>query len=129
MANYINSITVILYRTNLPKEIMLFPEFPFPSKLPSFPHHSDVLKYLQWYVSHYDLGRFIRFGTVVEEVTSIPLPSKGSTVKGPPAQDDSGYSQAGEKFKDTVRWKVTIRDVKSGQRSADIYDAVLVCNG
>ncbi|KAG6921731.1 hypothetical protein G0U57_005540, partial [Chelydra serpentina] len=29
-------------RTNLPKEVMAFPDFPFDPSLPSFLHHSDV---------------------------------------------------------------------------------------
>ena len=47
-------------RTNLPKEIMAFPDLPFPSHLPSFMHHTDVLQYLQDYTDMFDLRKYIQ---------------------------------------------------------------------
>jgi hypothetical protein len=47
-------------RTNLPKEVMAFPGFPFKTSLPSFIRHEEVLNYLQEYSSHYDLQKFIK---------------------------------------------------------------------
>jgi cation diffusion facilitator CzcD-associated flavoprotein CzcO len=34
-------------KTNLPKEVMAFPDFPFKSTDQSFLHHSEVRQYLQ----------------------------------------------------------------------------------
>ena len=47
-------------RTNLPKEVMAFPDFPFDKELPSFIGHMDVRKYLDAYADHFDLKRFIQ---------------------------------------------------------------------
>ena len=46
--------------TNLPKEVMAFPDFPFSEKLPSFMNHEDVLNYLKDYAHHFDLLKFIK---------------------------------------------------------------------
>ena len=53
---------VTFYRTNLPKEVMAYPGFPFPKHLPSFVVHKDVLQYLQDYAKHYDIEKFIKVG-------------------------------------------------------------------
>ncbi len=137
---------------------MCFPDFSFPSHLPSFPHHCDVLKYLRDYASEYKLNQFIKFGTIVEQVTSVPLAADGGGcgdgANGDGAGDDGGGSGrchtendskkeccSGRRsdvccpfpmwgrFKDSVKWKVTSRCVKTALRSTDEYDAVLVCNG
>ena len=51
---------VVPSRTNLPKEIMAFPDFPFDASLPSFVMHHDVLNYLQKYADHFELERYIQ---------------------------------------------------------------------
>lgn len=107
---------------------MFFPGFPFPSHLPSFVHHSQVLDYLQAYASHYDINQFISFGTLVDQVKPVPI---GETTV---SNDIDSINQREErhqwgKFKDSTRWQVTTRDIKSGVQTAEEYDAVLVCNG
>lgn len=47
-------------RTNLPKEVMAFPDFPFDPALPSFLHHSDVLAYLESYAKHFGIKDYVR---------------------------------------------------------------------
>ncbi|CAG0885434.1 unnamed protein product [Darwinula stevensoni] len=42
-------------RTNLPKEVMAFPDFPFPEEDASFLHHTKVLEYLEGYAKHFNL--------------------------------------------------------------------------
>ncbi|CAI5440138.1 unnamed protein product [Caenorhabditis angaria] len=54
-------------KTNLPKEVMAYRDFPFDSSLPSFLDHRDVLEYLQKYSD----GLSIDFNTTVESVTRI----------------------------------------------------------
>ena len=56
---------IIFFRTNLPKEVMAYPGFPFPKHLPSFVVHKDVLQYLQDYAKHYDVEKFIKVGPLV----------------------------------------------------------------
>ena len=55
--------------TNLPKEVMAYPDFPFPSNTSrSFLHHTEIQQYLEGYVKHFDLEQFIQFGTEVLSV-------------------------------------------------------------
>jgi cation diffusion facilitator CzcD-associated flavoprotein CzcO len=55
-------------KTNLPKEVMAFPDFPFVSSDESFVHHSKVLEYLEAYAQHFQLKKFIRFNTKVVSI-------------------------------------------------------------
>jgi hypothetical protein len=54
------SCNVSIFRTNIPKEIMPFPDYPFHETEASFVHHTDVLKYLKEYAQHYGLYEHIR---------------------------------------------------------------------
>lgn len=103
------------FRTNLPKEIMLFPELPMDAKQPSFLHHSDVKKYLEKYSDHYELSSCIQFGQLVERVDPIPL-------QYAPVRESSGVV-------DTVKWRVTTRNMKSGESKSEEFDFVFVCSG
>lgn len=54
-------VNIYFCRTNLPKEIMGFPDFPFSSdKEESFLHHTDVLKYLENYADNFNLYQCIK---------------------------------------------------------------------
>jgi len=50
-------------RTNLPKEIMGFLDFPFHKGTASFVSHSEVLQYLNEYTSHFQLWDCIQVST------------------------------------------------------------------
>ena len=65
-----------LFRTNLPKEVMAFPDFPFPSEWSSFLSHQQVLKYLEDYASHFYLYKYIQFNSIISSVR--PLMGKDS---------------------------------------------------
>jgi dimethylaniline monooxygenase (N-oxide forming) len=56
------AIFPLLQRTNLPKEAMAFPDFPFdPTKYKtSFVRHGEVRDYLDDYADHYELRRHIQ---------------------------------------------------------------------
>ncbi|XP_047480707.1 flavin-containing monooxygenase FMO GS-OX5-like isoform X1 [Penaeus chinensis] len=92
-------------KTNLPKEVMAFPDFPFPEGDESFLHHSQVQKYLEIYTEHFDLYPYIKFSHHVEEVKPIIKDS------GPPS------------------WSIKVKDLNSGEFSTTVCDALLVCNG
>lgn len=47
-------------RTNLPKEVMMFPDFPFDSQLSSFLPHQEVQNYLNQYCEAHQIGPHIR---------------------------------------------------------------------
>ncbi|XP_029106945.1 flavin-containing monooxygenase FMO GS-OX-like 3 [Scleropages formosus] len=93
-------------RTNLPKEVMMFPDFPFDPKLPSFLSHRDVLQYLERYCESQGIMPHIKFGTMVEEVKPITvMTGEGKTT-----------------------WEVT-SCAASGGRRTDTFDSVFICNG
>ncbi|XP_045192813.2 uncharacterized protein LOC123549080 isoform X1 [Mercenaria mercenaria] len=89
-------------RTNLPKEVMAFPGFPFPSNLPSFIRHEDVLQYLKDYSKYYNLQKSIKFDTKVERVSPVETGSK-------------------------LEWKIVYSSTESTE--TELFDAVFVCNG
>ena len=88
-------------KTNVPKEIMMFPDFPIDGHLPSFPYHNHILTYFQRYSEHYNLNRFIEFRKQVEEVSPIPVQSTA-------VQDDKIGGCLGSRRIDSVKWKVTL---------------------
>lgn len=51
-------------RTNLPKEVMMFPDFPFDPKLRSFLPHQEVQKYLEQYCLAHHIRPHIRVSPV-----------------------------------------------------------------
>ncbi|XP_041048545.1 flavin-containing monooxygenase FMO GS-OX-like 2 isoform X1 [Carcharodon carcharias] len=94
-------------RTNLPKEVMSFPDFPFDIQPPSFIHHSDVKSYLERYTDHFEIQPHIKFCTYVELLN----PVFGTT-------GDARNS-----------WEVTSLNLNSHYRSTERFDSVIVCNG
>ncbi|XP_006005513.1 senecionine N-oxygenase-like [Latimeria chalumnae] len=95
-------------RSNLPKEVMAFPGFPFDSQLPSFVHHSKVKQYLDQYADHYGVREHIKFQTLVELVKPV----------------------VGDDKERRVTWEVTSRNLSSmGPSETNIFNAVLVCTG
>lgn len=93
-------------RTNLPKEVMAFPDFPFSKDLPSFMTHQDVRHYLEEYAAHFNLSQYIQFQTGVEYVH--PKTANGQ-----------------------IKWQVstTKYQTEPPSDSTDEFDAVIVCNG
>ncbi|XP_033755721.1 LOW QUALITY PROTEIN: dimethylaniline monooxygenase [N-oxide-forming] 1-like [Pecten maximus] len=93
-------------KTNLPKELMAFPDFPFRADLPSFIRHEDVLEYLESYADCFDLLKYIKFSTKVKLVH----PQKSS---------------------DTITWEVTYKTLIDSDLTSttETFDAVMVCNG
>ncbi|XP_042562441.1 flavin-containing monooxygenase FMO GS-OX-like 4 isoform X1 [Clupea harengus] len=94
-------------RTNLPKEVMMFPDFPFDAHLPSFLPHQDVQKYLERYCEHFAITPHIKFNTAVEEARPIAM------------------EMDREK---TMAWEVTTRD-QHGTQNTETFDSVFICTG
>jgi cation diffusion facilitator CzcD-associated flavoprotein CzcO len=78
-----------------------FPDFPMPDTWPDYPHHSQVLDYLERYARHFGLGEDIWYGMEVAEIV--------------PAGDG--------------RWDVTIRSTGGGTSRVQRYAAVVIANG
>ncbi|XP_053703587.1 uncharacterized protein LOC128748664 [Synchiropus splendidus] len=91
-------------RTNLPKEVMMFPDFPFEEKLSSFLPHEEVQRYLQSYCQNFGIRPHIRFNTAVERVKPVSV------------EDEA------------TRWEVTSYE-SSGCWTTQIFDSVFVCSG
>jgi cation diffusion facilitator CzcD-associated flavoprotein CzcO len=84
------------------KPFTQFPDFPMPDTWPDYPHHSQVLAYLERYADHFTLREHIWFGT---EVTRVE-----------PADDG--------------RWDVTISGARAGGADrTQRYAAVVLANG
>lgn len=92
-------------RTNLPREVMGFRDYPFvsstrPGRDPRrYPGHREVMEYLNDYASEFGLSELVRLETEVLEVGIV----------------DGG------------KWKVKYG--KNGEVDDELYDAVVVCNG
>ncbi|XP_033755055.1 LOW QUALITY PROTEIN: flavin-containing monooxygenase FMO GS-OX5-like [Pecten maximus] len=93
-------------KTNLPKEVMAFPDFPFRKDLPSFVRHEDMLEYLESYADRFDLLKYIKFSTTVNSVHP-------------------------QKPHSNVTWQVTYKTLTDSDLTpvTETFDAVMVCNG
>ncbi|KNA16673.1 hypothetical protein SOVF_087100 [Spinacia oleracea] len=96
-------------RTNLPREVMGFGDFPFVASGKTdrdsrrFPGHEEVLRYLEDFANEFELHELIRYQTEVSHV---------------------GFETQG-------KWKVKSRRNagNDGSEFDETYDAVVVCNG
>ncbi|XP_073480265.1 uncharacterized protein [Aquarana catesbeiana] len=103
-------IPTAMYRdlnTNLPKESMEFPDFAFDPSLPSFIHHSEVLKYLEDYTDRFSIRPHIKFNTQV--VSVIPVLGEGKNSE--------------------ISWDVTFQSLDNGDPVTEHFDAIMVCVG
>ncbi|XP_054739789.1 senecionine N-oxygenase-like isoform X1 [Anastrepha obliqua] len=88
-------------RTNVPKEMMAYPDFEYPSSLKqSFISATDVLKYHQSYAKHFQLESHIHLN---HEVLRI-RPSNG-------------------------RWQVHVLNTVTKELDVQEFDFVFICNG
>ncbi len=76
-------------------------DFPMPDEYPDFPHHAQVLAYFEAYADHFGLRDAITFRTEVVRVA----PAVGGA------------------------FRVTVRQVDTGETATHTYGAVLVANG
>ncbi|XP_069000056.1 uncharacterized protein [Embiotoca jacksoni] len=96
-------------RTNLPKEVMMFPDFPFDAVLSSFLPHQEVQRYLTRYCQNHGVGPHVRFNTVVEKVKPVVVTTEGEEPK--------------------TTWEVSSRCDLSGRQRTETFDSVFVCSG
>ncbi|PSC67968.1 flavin-containing monooxygenase FMO GS-OX-like 4 isoform A [Micractinium conductrix] len=126
-------------RTNLPREVMAFSDFPFDASFPGsadarqFPGHAE--RYLEAFAARFDLLQHVRLNTRVQSVTPLA---------GGPADGSSDASSATGGQPGWPRWEVVTEAAggssssgsngscdgagSSGQQSEQ-YDAVVVCTG
>mmetsp|Transcript_9181 Transcript_9181/g.27631 ORF Transcript_9181/g.27631 Transcript_9181/m.27631 type:complete len:424 (-) Transcript_9181:740-2011(-) len=89
-------------RTNLPKQIMAFPGFPFDDSLPSFPHHESIAEYLRDYAKRHAILPLIRFNTEVKRIW----------------RDEQSNS-----------WRIRSHTKSESGEAEEEFDAVMLCNG
>ncbi|KAK5649046.1 hypothetical protein RI129_003938 [Pyrocoelia pectoralis] len=89
-------------RTNLPKEVMYFLDFPYPdTKIKSYLGQREVLEYFNHYAEFFNLQKHIKYFKRVMHVEPL----------------------------NNQKWALTVKDVKSGLEEVYEYNAVFVCNG
>ena len=90
---------------NTSKKMTEFSDYPMPEDWPHYPHHTQLWQYFNDYCEAFGLRERITFRTEVEYVEPL----------GDPGGND-GY-------------RVTVRDLGSGESRTEDYRAVMVCNG
>ncbi|XP_006907872.1 dimethylaniline monooxygenase [N-oxide-forming] 3 isoform X2 [Pteropus alecto] len=89
--------------TNSSKEMMCFPDFPYPDDYPNFMHHSKIQEYIEAFAQKKNLLRYIRFETLVSSIKKCPS------------------------FRVTGQWEVVSE--KNGKQESTTFDAVMICSG
>lgn len=89
------------FRTNLPYQMMEFPDYHHTNDTASFPSQADILEFLHSYADHFELNKHIKLNHLVIRVLPI----------------------------EDGKWEVLVRDLPNNKYMTKIYDAVLVCNG
>ncbi|CAG7825857.1 unnamed protein product [Allacma fusca] len=108
-----DEIHTVMYRdlkTNLPKEIMGFLDFPFHKGKTSFVSHEQVNQYLHEYADHFQLRSSIQFNHRVVHVT--PHLAEYDSENNP-----------------SPKWLVSVKDLQLGKEEIEEFDSVMVCNG
>ncbi|KAJ8971289.1 hypothetical protein NQ314_000766, partial [Rhamnusium bicolor] len=90
-----------IFRTNLPKEVMGFPDFPIPDQKKSYLTQAEILDFLNLYADRFNLKPLVKFNSIVTDVR--------------PLEDNT--------------WQVTYIYKPSNEKISNIYDAVMICNG
>ncbi|XP_035895834.1 senecionine N-oxygenase-like [Anopheles stephensi] len=88
-------------RTNLPKEVMGYPDFPIPAQSASYIASEDILSFLRLYADRYGIKRHIKFGHHVVQVR----PTDGD------------------------RWIVKVENLAKQQKHQYVFDFLFICNG
>lgn len=87
--------------TNAPKELMSFPDFPFPPAEKSFLTSPEVLNYFEAYAEKFKLRQFIK----LEHHVQLVRPLSDST------------------------WEISVKNLCENRFETHVFDAVLVCSG
>lgn len=95
-------------RTNLPRHLMGFLDYPFTKKEGgdprTFPGREEVLRFLTDFATDFDLVKLVRFGSEVGRIE----------------QEIDG---------ENISWTVESRTSGAAASTVDVFEAVVVCNG
>ncbi|XP_062563495.1 senecionine N-oxygenase-like [Armigeres subalbatus] len=89
-------------RTNLPKEVMGFPDFPIPEQEESYIPSQDILSFLKSYADKFEVTRHVRLEHHVVLVDIVEGPKK---------------------------WKILVKNLPEQRMETFFFDFVFVCNG
>ncbi|XP_047609997.1 putative dimethylaniline monooxygenase [N-oxide-forming] 6 [Phacochoerus africanus] len=89
--------------TNSSKEMMCFPDFPYPDDYPNYMHQSKLQEYIKTFAQKKNLLRYIQFETLVSSIKKC------------------------HNFLVTGQWEVISE--KDGKQESTIFDAVMICSG
>ncbi|KAJ3125621.1 hypothetical protein HK098_008349 [Nowakowskiella sp. JEL0407] len=89
--------------TNIPHELMAFPDFPFPKDTEIFPAHTLVKEYLENYAEKFSLRPHVKFNTKIQNIE---------------------YTNHTQK-----KFNVQTYDINTGTTSTSNFDAIVVANG
>ncbi|XP_023211154.1 dimethylaniline monooxygenase [N-oxide-forming] 5-like [Centruroides sculpturatus] len=90
---------------NSSKELTSYSDFPAPKEFPNYMHNTMMFRYLELYAENFELIPHIKFNHRVERTV--------------PADD----------YDSTGRWKVTVTNLKTGEKLEENFDAVMICIG
>ena len=112
-------------RTNLPKEVMAYREFPWSESdepdVPSYVTHRHVQRYLEQYARKFDIN--VHLGCEVTQLTVLPVEEGGKSCFSPSSSDDVWP-------KVELTWLETVNNNPQHRiERKDRFDAVLVANG
>ncbi|KXJ76795.1 hypothetical protein RP20_CCG008901 [Aedes albopictus] len=89
-------------KTNIPKEIMGFPDFPIGEQEESYVTSQDVLKFIENFTEQFELHKHVKFEHHVIRVT---------------------------RKLDCEKWEVLVKDLQANSYDSYLFDYILVCNG
>jgi len=87
-------------KTQTPRDLYCFSDFPMPSDYPEWPSGPQVYAYLCAYAEHFDVKKLIRFNTNVVEATRVDM---------------------------RTGWRVRLADAHG--ETTELFDEVVVCTG
>ncbi|XP_046481448.1 senecionine N-oxygenase [Neodiprion pinetum] len=91
-------------RTNLPKEVMGFPDFPIPDNDKSYLTRTELLDFINTYCDHFELRKYIQFHHHVVLVKPLDGDNMG-------------------------KWSVEVEDLEKKKVLVEVFDAIMICNG
>ncbi|KAI3379836.1 hypothetical protein SNEBB_010839 [Seison nebaliae] len=119
-------------RTNLPKQIMSYMNEPFPASISSFPHHSDVQKYLVDFGYRHKLDELTNFNRSVQQIDYVD--KNGNELSKEMAkeiQQNFSSSRVGnlQNFLNSST-KFSLKSTSNLKENfKEYFDAIILCNG
>ncbi len=83
------------------KTMTQYDEFPFPDKVADFPHQSVLKEYFLGFSKEFDLNKYIRFNSAIQDVS----------------RDEDGT------------WTIKYKDTKTNDEYCDVYKGVILATG